>query len=58
MIMVACHAWDIIGARAAGYQTAFVARPGNAQLSLSDTQATYEGKNLTELTEHIVGMST
>lgn len=57
MIMVACHAWDIIGARAAGYQTGFVGRPGNTQLSLTDTQATFQGKNLAELVEHIIGAS-
>jgi len=27
MWMVACHDWDLAGARAAGYNTAFVARP-------------------------------
>ena len=27
MVMVACHDWDLAGARAVGYQTAFVRRP-------------------------------
>lgn len=30
MCMVACHVWDTIGAQAAGYQGAFIARPHNS----------------------------
>jgi 2-haloacid dehalogenase len=30
MLMVAAHAWDLIGAAAAGCRTAFIQRPGNA----------------------------
>lgn len=29
-LMVACHDWDLAGARATGYQTAFVQRPAMA----------------------------
>lgn len=28
LVMVACHDWDLAGARAVGYQTAYVQRPG------------------------------
>lgn len=31
-MMVAAHTWDLIGARAAGMQTALITRPGNAAL--------------------------
>jgi 2-haloacid dehalogenase len=30
--LIACHAWDTLGAMAAGYAAALVARPGNAAL--------------------------
>ena len=35
-MMVACHPWDLIGARAAGMQTAFVERPGQAWYPLAE----------------------
>ena len=34
--LIACHTWDTLGAIAAGYAAAFVARPGNAPLLLGD----------------------
>lgn len=34
-LMVAAHGWDIAGAKAAGLQTAFVARPGQALYPLA-----------------------
>jgi 2-haloacid dehalogenase len=34
MCMVACHVWDTIGAQAAGYQGAFIARPHNSVFDL------------------------
>jgi 2-haloacid dehalogenase len=34
LLMVACHDWDLAGARATGYRTAFVQRPG---MSYADT---------------------
>lgn len=54
MIMVACHAWDLIGAQAAGYKTGFVGRSGNSLLLVHDAQATYEGKGLAELVDQIL----
>lgn len=35
LILVACHAWDTIGARLAGCRTAFITRPGNVEPSFS-----------------------
>ena len=35
-MMVACHPWDLIGAHAAGMQTAFVERPGKAWYPLAE----------------------
>ncbi len=35
-MMVACHPWDLIGAQAAGMQTAFVERPGKAWYPLAE----------------------
>ena len=35
-MMVACHPWDLMGAQAAGMQTAFVERPGKAWYPLAD----------------------
>jgi 2-haloacid dehalogenase len=32
--MIACHTWDILGAAAAGWNTAFITRPGNAALAV------------------------
>ena len=55
MIMVACHAWDIIGANAAGLKTGFVARAGNAELALEETQATYAAASLDALATRIIG---
>ena len=54
MIMVACHAWDLIGAQAAGYKTGFVGRSGNSLLLIRDTQATYDGRGLAELVDQIL----
>lgn len=49
-LMVAAHGWDVAGAKAAGLQTAFVARPGKAMYPLA-AQPDYVVKNLTELVE-------
>jgi 2-haloacid dehalogenase len=32
--MIACHTWDTLGARAAGWEAALLLRPGNAPLGL------------------------
>jgi 2-haloacid dehalogenase len=34
LCLIACHTWDILGAAAAGWNTAFIARPGNAVLAV------------------------
>ena len=47
-LMVAAHGWDVAGAKAAGMQTAFVARPGKALYPLAQAPD-YVVKDLTEL---------
>lgn len=54
LMLVACHSWDIIGARAAGFETGFVARTHNAQLDLAGTQATYAALSLRDLASRII----
>jgi 2-haloacid dehalogenase len=49
-LMVAAHGWDLAGAKAAGLQTAFVARPGKALYPLA-TKPDYIVKDLIELVE-------
>ncbi|HLW24764.1 MAG TPA: haloacid dehalogenase type II [Steroidobacteraceae bacterium] len=34
LCLIACHTWDILGAAAAGWKTAFIARAGNAPLAV------------------------
>ncbi|HEY0791911.1 MAG TPA: HAD-IA family hydrolase, partial [Chthoniobacterales bacterium] len=43
--MVACHAWDILGAAAVGMETALLLRPGNAVISVGP-QPTITGSDL------------
>ncbi|MFT2092215.1 haloacid dehalogenase type II [Paraglaciecola sp. 2405UD69-4] len=50
VLMVAAHGWDIAGAKSAGLQTAFVARP-NKQLYPLAPQPDYLVKDLLELVE-------
>ncbi|MGS0535959.1 haloacid dehalogenase type II [Pseudoalteromonas sp. SaAl2] len=47
-LMVAAHGWDVAGAKAAGLQTAFIARPGKALYPLAQ-KPDYNVKDLTEL---------
>ncbi|MCQ8877024.1 haloacid dehalogenase type II [Pseudoalteromonas shioyasakiensis] len=49
-LMVAAHGWDVAGAKAAGLQTAFIARPGKALYPLAQ-KPDYNVKDLTELVE-------
>lgn len=49
-IMVAAHGWDVAGAKAAGMQTAFIARPGKALYPLAQ-EPDYIVKDLLELAE-------
>ena len=47
-LMVAAHGWDVAGAKAAGMQTAFVARPGKALYPLA-TKPDYIVNDIKEL---------
>ncbi len=47
-LMVAAHGWDVAGAKEAGMQTAFIARPGKALYPLAK-QPDYQVNNLEEL---------
>ncbi|MEM5477091.1 haloacid dehalogenase type II [Pacificibacter sp. AS14] len=38
MCMIACHIWDTIGAQAAGYQSAFIARAHNSVFDLPNVR--------------------
>lgn len=49
-LMVAAHGWDVAGAKAAGMQTAFIARPGKALYPLAPAPD-YVVDNVTELAE-------
>ncbi|WP_275555522.1 haloacid dehalogenase type II [Mixta sp. Marseille-Q2659] len=51
--LVACHSWDIIGARAAGWDAALVLRPNNAPLSLGP-QPTLIGNDLSEISRQLI----
>lgn len=51
-LMVAAHGWDVAGAKAAGMQTAFVARPGKALYPLAQ-KPDYIVKDLGELVEKL-----
>lgn len=47
-IMIAAHAWDIMGAQRAGLQTAFIERPGRVIYPLAKTP-TYKKRTVLEL---------
>lgn len=47
-LMVAAHGWDVAGAKAAGLNTAFIARPGKALYPLAQ-KPDFNVKDLTEL---------
>jgi 2-haloacid dehalogenase len=48
VLMVAAHAWDLMGAKNAGLQTAFIVRPA-APLYLLTAKPDYAVNNLSEL---------
>jgi 2-haloacid dehalogenase len=54
-LMVAAHGWDVAGAKAAGMQTAFVARPGQVMYPLAD-KPDYVVKDINELAEILDGL--
>ncbi|MEP4379789.1 MAG: haloacid dehalogenase type II [Alphaproteobacteria bacterium] len=53
VLMVAAHAWDLIGAKKAGLQTAFIRRPGST-LYPNVSRPDYVVDNLEELTSLLV----
>lgn len=57
-MMVAAHAWDTIGAQAAGFEGALITRPGNAALRVAGIpEPTLIASNLLELNEILGTMS-
>ena len=53
VVMVASHDWDLMGARAAGARSAFIARPGSVW-SYPDASPDYEGGDLIEVASQII----
>jgi 2-haloacid dehalogenase len=53
-MMVAAHNWDTSGALTAGWQAAFVARPGMV-LGPLDATPQIEGGDMTDVVEQILG---
>jgi 2-haloacid dehalogenase len=51
--LVACHAWDTLGAVAAGWQAALVLRPGNAPLEVGP-QPHIIGADLSEVADNLI----
>ena len=51
-LMVACHPWDLIGARAIGMRVAYVERPGTAWYPLAD-KPDYHVRGIDELADLI-----
>lgn len=54
LTMIAAHPWDLIGAKAAGYEVAFLQRPGTAWFPLAEKPA-LSARDLTGLAEQLVG---
>ncbi len=58
-MMVAAHAWDTIGAQAAGFSGALITRPGNATLSVpSLPQPTIVATDLRDLAAKLTNQAT
>jgi 2-haloacid dehalogenase len=51
--LVACHAWDTLGAVAAGWQAALIFRPGNALLDVGP-QPQITGADLDEVVDKLI----
>ena len=51
--LIACHVWDTIGAKAAGWQAALILRVGNAQLDVGP-QPNYVGRDLDEIVDQLI----
>jgi 2-haloacid dehalogenase len=57
-MMVAAHAWDTIGAQAAGFDAALITRPGNAALRVAGLpEPTVIASNLLHLNEILEALS-
>jgi 2-haloacid dehalogenase len=54
LCLIACHVWDTIGARAAGWEAALILRSGNAPLPVGP-QPTYVGQNLDYIADQLIG---
>jgi 2-haloacid dehalogenase len=52
--LIACHVWDTIGARSAGWQAGLILRPGNAPLDVGP-QPDYIGTDLNEIADQLIG---
>ena len=53
-VMIASHPWDLMGARAAGYEIAFVQRPGTAWFPLAPPPS-IRGTDLIEIANQLIG---
>jgi 2-haloacid dehalogenase len=51
--LVACHVWDTLGARAAGWQAGLILRTGNAPLDVGP-QPTYIGDDLDDVADQLI----
>ena len=51
--LIACHVWDTIGARSAGWQAGLILRQGNAPLGLG-AEPDYIGNDLNEITDQLI----
>jgi 2-haloacid dehalogenase len=51
--LIACHVWDTIGARAAGWQAALILRQGNAPLDVGP-QPDYVGDDLGVIADQLI----
>lgn len=53
LVMVACHSWDTLGAVAAGWDAAFIKRPGNELLAVGP-QPTMVGEDLEDIANQLI----
>jgi 2-haloacid dehalogenase len=54
LFMIACHTWDTLGAKAAGWGAALIRRPNNAVLGVGP-QPDIVADSLTEIVAHLTG---
>ena len=53
MFMIACHTWDTIGAKGAGWGAALIRRPGNDVLGVGP-QPDFVGDDLDEVADELI----